>query len=92
MENDHVKWSIMSTVESFDTIAISECKAHFLRLADQVARSGRPLVVTRHGRPLIELRPAAPPQRKSLKGSARQLVGDEEFMAPFPDVWNADLP
>ena len=77
--------------EQLDAIAISECKAHFLRLADQVARTGQPLVVTRRGKPLIELHPAEPPQRRSLRGSARQLVSDEEFIAPIPVAWNADL-
>ncbi len=80
----------MSRAEPLDTIAITECKAQFLRLADEVARTGRALVVTRHGKPLIRIEAAAPPARQSLKGTARQLVDDEEFMAPFPEQWDAD--
>ena len=81
----------MSAADPAETIAISECKAHFLRLADEVARTGRAITVTRRGKPLIEIRPAQPPASAALKGSVRQLVSDEEFIAPFPDVWHADL-
>jgi prevent-host-death family protein len=54
----------MSSAEHLDSIAISECKAHFLRLADQVARTGRPLLITHHGKPLVEIRPAQDAPRR----------------------------
>ena len=73
------------SADPLDTIAITECKAHFLRLADEVARTGRTLVVTRHGRPLIRIEAAAPPARGSLRGSVTQLVGNEALMAPSED-------
>ena len=37
----------MSAADPAETIAITECKAHFLRLADQVARTGRVTVIAR---------------------------------------------
>ena len=80
----------MSSAEHLDSIAISECKAHFLRLADQVARTGRPLLITRHGKPLVRIEPteeAAPP---SLVGSLTQVCTDEELIAPIPVRWHAD--
>lgn len=82
----------MSSAEQFDgldVIAISECKAHFLRLADQVARTGQPLVVTRHGKPVVRIEPIAEAAPPSLIGSLEQLCSDEELVAPIPVTWNA---
>ena len=72
-----------------ESIAITECRTHLSRLTAEVARTGRPIVVTRNGTPLVEIRPLESPARASLKGSLRQLVSDEELIAPFADAWNA---
>lgn len=84
------------SADPLDTIAITECKAHFLRLADEVARTGRALVVTRRGKPLIRIEAAAPPSPQSLRGSVTQRVSDEELMAPSADwadnVWFSAAP
>lgn len=80
----------MSSAEPLDTIAISECKAHFLRLAADVARSGRPLVVTRRGRPLVRIEPMEESAPPSLVGSLTQLCSDAELVAPIAVRWNAD--
>lgn len=68
-------------------MGITEFKTHLLRLADEVARSGEAIVVTRRGRPLLRVESAV--ARRSLAGTARILVSREEFMAPFDDEWNA---
>lgn len=47
-------------------------------------------MVTRHGKPLVRITPAEEPQPVSLEGSIRQLVSDEEFIAPFPEEWDSD--
>lgn len=39
------------------TVAISELKAHCLRLVDEVARSRRELVVTKRGKPIARVVP-----------------------------------
>ena len=39
------------------TVAVSEFKAHCLRLVDEVARQGRGIVVTKRGRPIARLVP-----------------------------------
>jgi len=80
----------MAAADLPETIAITECKAHLLRLADDVARTGRSILVTRHGKPLVRITPAEEPKPASLKGTARQLVSDEEFIAPFPERWDSD--
>ncbi len=70
-----------------DEIAISEFKAHFLRLADEISRSGRTVTVTRHGRPLVEVRAAAP--LRPLEGSVEFLVDIDELIAPIDVAWDA---
>ena len=67
-------------------IAISDFKARCLQLASEVARTGRPLIVTRHGKPLVEINPVAAPP--SLMGSVTQLVSDADLMAPLEAQWN----
>lgn len=70
-----------------DVMAISEFKARCLRVADQVARSGRPVMITRHGRPLVEIVPARP--LRPLEGSVAFLVDDEALIAPIDAEWDA---
>lgn len=68
-------------------MGITEFKTHLLRLADEVVASGEAIVVTRRGRPLLRVESAMAP--RSLAGTGRILVSDEEFMAPFDDEWDA---
>jgi prevent-host-death family protein len=70
------------------TIQISDFKAKCLRLADEVAVTGKPIVLTRHGRPLVRVVPVEQP--KSLKGSVTFLVSDEELLAPLDEAWDAE--
>jgi prevent-host-death family protein len=50
------------------TLAASEFKAKCLHLLDEVAESGRSLVITKRGRPVARVTPVAPSQ-KPLRGS-----------------------
>ena len=70
-----------------DVMAISDFKARCLRVADQVARTGRPITITRHGRPLVEIVPARPV--RPLAGSVEFLVDDDELIAPIDVEWDA---
>jgi prevent-host-death family protein len=54
-----------------ETIQASEFKAKCLALMDEVARTGRTIVVTKNGRPVAELRPHRPPRARSLIGLHR---------------------
>ena len=42
------------------TIKASEFKAKCLALMDEAARTGKPVLVTKHGKPVAELRPHRP--------------------------------
>lgn len=54
-----------------ETIQASEFKAKCLALMDEVARTGKTIVVTKNGRPVAELRPHRAPRAKSLFGLHR---------------------
>jgi antitoxin (DNA-binding transcriptional repressor) of toxin-antitoxin stability system len=54
-----------------ETIQASRFKARCLALMDEVARTGRVLVITKNGRPIAELRAHRPPRSASLIGLHR---------------------
>jgi prevent-host-death family protein len=72
------------------SISASEFKAKCLALLDEVAETREALVVTKRGKPVARVVPAEPP--RSLIGSARQLVSDEELIKPLYEEWESDWP
>jgi prevent-host-death family protein len=62
-------------------------KAECLALLDEVASTGRSLVVTKRGRPVAEVVPYQSP--RPLSGSVRILVSEDELLAPVAD-WDAE--
>jgi prevent-host-death family protein len=69
-------------------ITATQFKARCLRLLDEVAESGEPLVVTKRGRPVVRVEPTERLQR-DLRGSVKLLVSPEEFVKPLEVEWNA---
>ena len=73
------------------TLQASKFKAQCLALLDEVARTGEPVLVTKHGRPLAELRPHRRPRAKSLIGlheGKGRIVGD--IISPVgTELWEA---
>lgn len=60
-------------------IQASEFKAKCLALMDEVARTGKSIVVTKNGRPVAELRPYRAPRAKSpfgLHEGEGEILGD----------------
>jgi prevent-host-death family protein len=68
-------------------VPAGQFKAQCLALLDEVASTGRPLVVTKRGRPVAEVVPVEPP--KSLEGSVTFNVDDEELIKPIDVEWDA---
>ena len=65
-------------------------KAECLKLMEEVARTGQPVVITKHGRPVAQLAPV-PAEPKSLFGYMKNTVrirGD--IVAPTGERWSAD--
>lgn len=80
----------MTMVMSEKIMSASAFKAQCLAVLDEVAETGRIVVVTKRGRPVARVLPADEP--RSLQGSVRFLVSDEELIAPIDIEWEADLP
>ena len=59
---------VMKQGTEMQTIQASEFKAKCLALMDEVARTGRTIVVTKNGKPVAELRPHRPPRLESPIG------------------------
>ncbi len=80
-----VKIAVMKTLQA------SAFKARCLALLDEVARTGEPILVTKHGRPLAELRPHRAPRAKSLIGLHKgriRIKGD--IVSPIgTELWEA---
>ncbi len=74
------------------SVAVTEFKARCLSLLEDVARSGQPLVVTKHGKPLARVVPTSNSPMKypqeTLRGTVRIL---RDLIAPVirPTDWNA---
>ena len=65
-------------------------KAECLRLMDEVARTGQPVVITKHGRPVAQLVPV-PATPGSLFGYMRNTVTIKgDIVAPTGESWSAD--
>jgi antitoxin (DNA-binding transcriptional repressor) of toxin-antitoxin stability system len=74
-------------------IGAAECKAHFLRILDEVGRSGETVTITKRGRVVAELRRAGEPERRSIIGAMKGSVlryDDPTAPAADPDDWHAN--
>lgn len=83
--------SIQQTETGVQTIQASEFKAKCLALMDEVARTGRSILVTKNGRPVAELRPHRAPRAASLIGlHAGRIVATDDIVSPVaPRAWKA---
>lgn len=70
-----------------DTIQASQFKARCLALLDEVAETGREIVVTKHGRPVAKLVPLDPPT--TLAGSVTLVAEDDEAYFSTDEGWDA---
>ncbi len=71
------------------TIPAGKFKATCLALLDEVARTGRPLVVTKHGRPVAQLVAVDGLEPPSLLGS---VLEEGDLLTPFDDDGDPDAP
>jgi prevent-host-death family protein len=74
-----------------ETIQASKFKAQCLALMDEVAATGKTLLITKNGVPVVELHPHKKPRTKSLLGLYKgqiKILGD--IVSPLgPGSWNA---
>lgn len=70
-------------------VPAAQFKSQCLALMDQVAESGRPVIVTKHGKPVVQIVPVERDEEDIfgfLAGKGR-IVGDIENSIPASD-WN----
>lgn len=71
------------------TLAVTEFKAHALKVLDQIAKTRESVLVTKRGEPLVEVVPYSPeiPRPGSL---ADALVFEDDILEPLGDeMWDA---
>jgi prevent-host-death family protein len=70
-------------------IPAAQFKSQCLAIMEQVAESGRPVVVTKHGKPVVRIIPAESDEDEIfgfMTGKGR-IIGDVESTIPVSD-WN----
>ena len=72
------------------TIKASEFKAKCLKIMDQVAESGEPVVITKNGRPVAQLGPVGRARRSiwGLHKGQIEILGD--IVEPIDVEWEAN--
>ncbi len=79
------------------TVAAGEFKQGCLAILDEVASSHREVVITKRGKPVARLVPVVSDEQRErevlseLRGTARLLVAEEEFLAPLAEDAGWDL-
>ena len=72
------------------TMQVSRFKATCLAVLDQVARTGEPILVTRHGKPLARVMPPPPSRWAQRLGALKGTVsfhGDIGAPVVEPEEW-----
>jgi prevent-host-death family protein len=82
--HDHGQEVLMRTIEA------SEFKARCLKLMDEVAASGEPVVITKNGKPVAQLGPVVslPKTLRGLHKGQIQILGD--IIEPLDAEWEAN--
>lgn len=72
-----------------ESMAISQFKAHALRIIDQVARSREPLIITKRGLPLAQIIPYQETAQEHKPGQLQGfLVFEEDLLTPLgQEMW-----
>lgn len=75
------------TMGTENYVPAGQFKAKCLALLDEVALTGRTLVVTKRGKPIARLSPVGSQGPPSLLGS---VLWEDDILAPIGEHWNAD--
>ena len=84
-----VTFKLTHTEPGMDTIKAAEFKAKCLALMDEVARTGRPVLITNNGKPVAELRQHRPAPRKSGGVWKDRVVVTGDILSPADVQWDA---
>lgn len=70
------------------TMAITEFKAHALKVISELVQSREPAVITKRGKPVAQLIPYTEPVQSAGK-LAETIVYEGDIISPVDDTWNA---
>jgi prevent-host-death family protein len=73
------------------TMAISEFKAHALKVLNEVAKSQEAVIITKRGKPLAQVVPHRKPEMKPTPGKlADAFVFEKDIVTPLGEgLWEA---
>ena len=73
------------------TMAISEFKAHALKVLNEVAKSQEAIIITKRGRPLVKVVPHRQSEMKPTPGRlADAFVFEKDIITPLgEELWEA---
>ena len=73
------------------TMAISEFKAHALKILNELAKSQETIVITKRGKPIAQVVPHRKPDMKPTPGKlADAFVFEKDIITPLgEEVWEA---
>lgn len=74
------------TMGKLETVAAGEFKAKCLSLLDDVALTGKELIVTKRGKPVAKLVPVTKTEGASLLES---IVWERDIISPIGEGWDA---
>src|SRR3990172_8669477 len=81
----------MVTKEVPMEISAAEFKAKCLKLMDEIAKTRKPIVITKRGKPVAKLVAVEPEPRKPLFGCMAGTVTFEgDILSPLDVEWEAD--
>ncbi len=80
----------MTMVMSTRLVSASQFKAQCLAILDEVAETGKEIVITKRGQAVARVSAASKPA--SLRGSVTFCVPDEELVEPLDLDWDAAAP
>jgi len=74
------------------TMKASEFKAKCLKVMDEVAETGQPVLITKNGKPVAQLGPVRP-KRKDVFGILKgQIKTTGDIVSPLYEDWEPELP
>lgn len=72
------------------SMAVSQFKAHALRVLDEIARSGESVLITKRGKPLARVVPSTAADKGTPGKLAHTLVFEGDIVSPLgEEMWEA---
>ncbi len=77
----------MTIISKIHSVPAGEFKAKCLALLDEVALTGRALVVTKRGKPVAKVTPLDDAEPPDLRGS---VLWETDILSPIEETWDAE--